>query len=135
MWRCRSLNLSCVIYYTGFLAGSQILSGLFTIFLGLACDTLAHVEVMELSLRGVIHRCCLSLKEEIFLGQWVHVYQYIICIFIDIIYFLATRPNELATVAFLACEGFSHRVFPLPHEGFDATVFVGVEHKYQGGDG
>jgi hypothetical protein len=134
MWRCRSLNLSCVIYYTGFLAGSQILSGLFTIFLGLACDTLAHVEVMEvvqLSLRGVIHRCCLSLKEEFFFGPMGSC----ICIFIDIIYFLATRPNELATVAFLACEGFSHRVFPLAHEGFDATVFVGVEHKYQGGSG
>jgi hypothetical protein len=51
---------------------------------------------------------------------------------IKIIYFQAKHLktlNELATVAFLACEGFSHRVFP--HEGFDAPVFVGVGRKYQ----
>jgi hypothetical protein len=43
-----------------------------------------------------------------------------ICVIMEIIYFRTKCPNEPATVAFLACDGFSHRVFP--HEGFNAPV-------------
>jgi hypothetical protein len=50
---------------------------------------------------------CSSLNGEIlFSSQWAHIY------FTEII-FRPKGPNEPESVAFLACEGFSHRVFPI----------------------
>jgi hypothetical protein len=79
-----------------------------------------------ISCRCAYYYYVLSLKrEKMFYGPMgsyisMHLSMGRICVLMEIIYFRTKCPNEPATVAFLACDGFSHRVFP--HEGFNAPV-------------